>query len=164
MPEIPEIPEYTPVQLRDGLRHLLDTYGDDNFLGSAGGLTLKKDYPQMLRQLCAAGLVEKTPDKKGQDYYYKILAGHDECSLGADLPAAAFPAAKAVSKKGPVGKSVDGLADLVASQRMVISLLTKCSSFEVQVAELQAQVSKLQSQVAALSTGGVLTGGAPVDV
>jgi hypothetical protein len=162
-----DIPEYTNEQLRAGVGCLSTKYGNIPFLGAPAGLALSNNnFRKMLRQLCDAGMVEKMskedPDYPcdnegnplgGKDFYYKILSEQGGRSLVADLPVASLPSAsRTVPKKG-LGNSVDGLPELLASHREVISLLKKNGA-------LESEVEKLRAQVAALTAGAISAGGA----
>lgn len=161
-----DIPKYTDGQLRAGVECLSTTFGNSLFLGAPAGKELSDaNFPKMLRQLCAAGMVEKMskedPDypcdnegvpRGGEDFYYKILSEQGGRSLVADLPVASLPSApRTVSKKG---HSVDGLIGIIELQRVVISLMKKNVALESEVEKLRAQVEKLRAQVAASTAGG----------
>jgi hypothetical protein len=154
-----DIPKYTDEQLRAGVEFLSTKFRGDPFLGAPGGLALSAaEFPKMLCQLRAAGMVEimskEDPNYPcdnegkplgGKDFYYKILPEQGGRSIVADLPVAP----RTVTKKSVVSK-VEGLPELVASQREVIRLMKKNSI-------LESEVEKLREQVAVLKAGGSLT-------
>lgn len=154
------IHEYTNEQLLAGVESLTNRFGYSPFLGAPAGLELLGEgFPKMLRQLCTAGMVEKTSNKKGSDWYYKIPPlEQEDSSPVTDLHTASLQAApRILPRKTTVVKPIDGLNDLVASQREIIRLMAKCSS-------LSSENDKLRAQVAAFSIDGASTVGGSVDV
>jgi len=135
-----EISEYTTDQLRSGIECLSTKFGTEQFLGAPAGLLLsREEFPKMLKQLCAAGFVEKTSEKQGQDFFYRIVLEQRGRSLVTSLPVA-----KVAGKKASAAKPSD-LEDYLKLQRKVIELMEENSKLRIQVAALTSSSASMDA-------------------
>lgn len=144
-----ESTKYTDDDLRAGAERLSNKYGNSPFLGAPAGLVLSgAGLPKMLRQLCAAGMVERTSNQKGSDWYYKILLEQEDSSPVTDLHTASLQAAPRIHpKKAP---AIQGLSEFMELSREII--------------RLRNENDKLRAQVAEFSIGGASISGCSVGV